>query len=93
MHGIGPLARHEIERITPVLHLIGHAAPLALGIVVLTGGPSWVLAVAGLGAIAGGALWKIVVITRACYQQGFALPKMPRRGSGTRAAPARLGGL
>ena len=93
MHGIGPLARHEIERITPALHLIGHAAPLALGVVALTGGPSWALAVAGLGAIAGGALWKIVVITRACHQQGFALPKMPRRGSGARAAPARLGGL
>ena len=44
-------------------------------------------------AVAGGALWKIVVITRACYQQGFALPKMPRRGSGRRASPARLGGL
>ena len=74
-------------------HLIGHAAPVVLGIVVLTGGPSWALAGAGLAAVAGGALWKIVVINRACYQQGFALPKMPRRGSGSRAAPARLGGL
>jgi phenylacetyl-CoA:acceptor oxidoreductase subunit 1 len=92
-NGIAPLARREIARITPALHLIGHAAPLVLGIVALTGGPSWALAIAGLAAVAGGALWKIVVITRACHQQGFALPKMPRRGSGTRAAPARLGGL
>jgi len=34
-----------------------------------------------------------MVITRACYQQGFALPKMPQRGSGRFAAPVRLEGL
>jgi hypothetical protein len=32
------------------------------------------------------------VIVRASYQQGFAMPVMPRRGSGDRAAPARLEG-
>ena len=42
---------------------------------------------AGVAAIAGGALWKFTLITRACHQQGFALPMMPQRGSGTRAAP------
>jgi phenylacetyl-CoA:acceptor oxidoreductase subunit 1 len=92
-HGIGPLARREIARITPALHLIGHAAPVALALVALGTGSSWALAVGGLAAVAGGALWKIVVITRACHEQGFALPKIPRRGSGDRAAPARLGGL
>ncbi len=92
-NGIGPLARREIGRITPALHLIGHAAPIALAVVVLTGGPTWALAAGGVCAVVGGVLWKVVVITRACYQQGFALPKMPQRGSGNRAAPARLGGL
>lgn len=38
-------------------------------------------------AVLGGFFWKMMVITRACHQQGFALAKMPRRGSGTRAAP------
>jgi len=51
---------------------------------------------AGLAAIAGGFFWKFGVIIRACHQQGFALARMPQRGSGTRAAPLlpdRIGGL
>ena len=51
------------------------------------------IAIAGVAAIAGGVMWKFPVITRACHQQGFSMPKMPQRGSGERAAPARLGGL
>ena len=50
-------------------------------------------AVAGMGVLIGGALWKFAIITRACHQQGFALAKLPRRGSGTRAAPALPGTL
>ena len=49
------------------------------------------LIVAAACALAGGALWKFTLVTRACHQQGFALPRLPRRGSGTRAAPARFG--
>ena len=44
-----------------------------------------------VGAVAGGALFKYTLVTRACHQQGFALPRLPQRGSGTRAAPARFG--
>ncbi|OGI64836.1 MAG: hypothetical protein A2W18_05765 [Candidatus Muproteobacteria bacterium RBG_16_60_9] len=40
---------------------------------------------AGAGAVLGGIVCKFTLITRAGYQQGFALPKLPRRGSGTRA--------
>ena len=48
--------------------------------------------VAGAACVlAGGALWKYTLVTRACHQQGFALPRLPQRGSGTRAAPARFG--
>ena len=42
-------------------------------------------------AVAGGALLKYTLVTRASYQQGFALPRVPQRGSGSRAAPARFG--
>ena len=35
----------------------------------------------------------LAVITRAGYQQGFSLPRVPQRGSGSRAAPARLGSV
>jgi hypothetical protein len=55
----------------------------------IAGTPPAVAVIAGLSAVAGGALWKFVVVTRACHQQGFALPMMPQRGSGTRAAPVR----
>ena len=44
-----------------------------------------------LATLAGGALWKYTVIVRACHQQGFALPRLPQRGSGSRAAPERYG--
>ncbi len=91
-NGIPPLAREELHRITPMLRLMGHFAPLVL--FALAGAFSYsMLALAGAFAVAGGVLWKFTVITRASYQQGFALLKMPQRGSGTRAAPARLQGL
>ena len=43
-------------------------------------------------AIFCGAYWKFMIVARAGYQQGFAMPKQPHRGSGDRAAPPRLGG-
>jgi phenylacetyl-CoA:acceptor oxidoreductase subunit 1 len=91
-HGIGPLAKRSLEAITPGLHLIGHALPAALfgAILLALIGGQLPLAIAGAAAVAGGVLWKFTVITRACYQQGFAVPMMPQRGSGSRAAPARL---
>ena len=87
--GIGPLARRVIDRITPILHLVGHALPALLFATALF----WDMpgaGLAGFAAVVGGVLWKFAVITRACHQQGYALPKMPQRGSGRRAAPARL---
>ena len=89
--GIGPLARRRLGAITPALHLIGHAVPgvlLGAAFIAGLGGPVS-LVLAGAGAVAGGVLWKFTVITGACHQQGFAIPMMPQRGSGTRAAPAR----
>ncbi len=92
---IGPLARRVLKRATPVLHLVGHLLPVALYVVAL--GLAWrsqealiTVAIAGAGAVFGGVWWKFTVITRACYQQGFALPRLPQRGSGRRAAPPRL---
>jgi phenylacetyl-CoA:acceptor oxidoreductase subunit 2 len=95
--GIGPLARNTLAAITLPLRLLGHALPLlgfALFLALWPEQPVPATAagiLAGLGAVAGGVLWKFTVITKACHQQGFALPKVPQRGSGTRAAPARMG--
>ncbi len=91
--GIAPLARDALAAITPALHLIGHGLPFFCFALFLWVWPElpFLIALAGIGAVAGGAWWKVTVITKACHQQGFALPKVPQRGSGSRAAPARMG--
>jgi phenylacetyl-CoA:acceptor oxidoreductase subunit 2 len=59
-------------------------APLAVIATVLAPGPaaSWLAAAAGVLAVAGGWQLKITLVTRAAYNQGFALPAMPVRGKG-----------
>jgi phenylacetyl-CoA:acceptor oxidoreductase subunit 2 len=92
-HGIGPGARRALAAVTPPLHVVGHGLPVAGAVLALAlgaGAGAWAAAIGGLAAFAGGALWKFTVITRAGHMQGFSVPKMPRRGSGRRAAPARL---
>jgi phenylacetyl-CoA:acceptor oxidoreductase subunit 2 len=92
--GIPPLARREIERMTPLLSALGHGLPvlLFLAATVLGGGAGTLcLGLGGLLTLAGGLYWKFRLITRAGYFQGFALPKLPQRGSGSRAAPHRAG--
>ena len=37
-------------------------------------------ALAGLGAALGGAVFKFLLVTRAAFNQGFALPHLPVRG-------------
>ena len=94
--GIPPLARASLARITPWLHAIGHALPGLLYITALTmigEEQIAVLAVAGIASLAGGAIWKYTVVVLASYQQGFALPRLPRRGSGDRTAPGLCGTL
>jgi len=93
--GIPPLARQAIDGIAVPLHIAGHAVPFILFAVALltTTGPSVHLLVGGLTAVIGGFFWKYAMVVRAGYQQGFALGKMPRRGSGAKAAPARLQGF
>ncbi|MCO5107882.1 MAG: 4Fe-4S binding protein [Burkholderiaceae bacterium] len=90
--GIGPLARQVLARFTPGLHAVGHAAPFALAAAAWAwpGAAGPLLALAGAAAIAGGAAWKFTLIVRAGFTQGFELPWVPQRGSGRRAAPARL---
>ena len=92
--GIGPLARRDLDAASPFVVGAGQAAPVVLCLAALVlAGPAtaaWLAAAAGIAAFAGGAVWKFTVITKACHQQGFAIPAMPQRGSGTRAAPVRL---
>ena len=93
--GVGPLSRRDIDVIAGRMRWVGHLAPAVLfgAAAIGAGVPGALLAlVAGAaGAVAGGVIWKFTLVTRACHQQGFSLPRLPQRGSGTRAAPARFG--
>ena len=92
--GIVPLARRVVADNSLTLHLVGHALPALMFLVALVN-PALAhvyLGIGGVGAIVGGAFWKFTIIVRAGYQQGFALPAVPQRGSGTRAAPVRASG-
>ena len=91
--GVGAAAQAALSRITPWLHGVGHALPIVLfgiALFVSVDGARVLAGIGGLAAIAGGAGWKFWVILRAGHQQGFALPKVPQRGSGEFAAPPRL---
>ena len=91
--GIGLAARSALAKITPWLHLVGHLLPIVLFGIALSVSIDLariLAAIGGIAAIAGGASWKFCVILRAGHQQGFALPKVPQRGSGDLAAPPRL---
>jgi phenylacetyl-CoA:acceptor oxidoreductase subunit 2 len=91
--GIPPLSRNVLHGISTPLHLIGHAIVIG-GFVLGLFAPLLVgMFIGGLAAIFGGFLWKFTVIVRASYQQGFAMPMVPARGSGSRAAPPRLDGF
>jgi phenylacetyl-CoA:acceptor oxidoreductase subunit 1 len=92
--GIVPLARGVIEDNSLTLHLVGHALPAFMFVLALANPAlaAYYLGVGGLAAIAGGAFWKFTIIVRGGYQHGFALPAVPQRGSGARAAPPRLAG-
>ncbi len=92
--GIQPLAIRDLVSVTPGLMLGGHLAPFVIfggGLFVAALATLPVQAATGLAVLWGGWLWKKTVITKACHFQGYALPRLPQRGSGTRAAPARMG--
>jgi phenylacetyl-CoA:acceptor oxidoreductase subunit 1 len=90
--GIGPIARWTIRSITPWLQLVGHANSAVIFSIALLGSTIHPLLLANTGFFMAltGAFCKYFMIVRAGYQQGYALPMMPQRGSGTRAAPAKL---
>ena len=99
--GVGALSRRDLDAIAGRTWRLGRLAPAVLfgaaGVMLLllpeaagVGAPLALVAGAAC-ALWGGALWKHTLVTRACHQQGFALPRLPQRGSGSRAAPARFG--
>ena len=87
---IPPLARDVLDAFTP-LYIAGLSAAVVALVFGYAIGSNIANIVAAMLLIGCGALWKFTVITRSSYQQGFVLPKVPQRGSGTFAAPHRKG--
>ena len=80
-----PRALAQIDRAGLRLQWIGGAAPLVLAALAASGlvTGAWgaaLLAAAGLGVAVTGAAFKFTLITRAAFNQGFALSRMPVRG-------------
>ena len=99
--GIGPLARAVLVRVYRRVLILGTGLPAILyltGLIALGMGQTGTRLAVGVWlagsilAIFCGAYWKFMIVARAGYQQGFAMPKQPHRGSGDRAAPPRLDG-
>ena len=70
---------------------LGHWLPGLLLAVALAGGPRWPMVFAAGAAVLAGGWLKLVIVTRAGYNQGFALPVVPVRGAGRPQPGARPG--
>ncbi len=84
---VGALAALDAQRFA-----LGAPAQLTLlvGVVVGLAFPT-VLALAGLGALATGWVFKFALITKAAFNQGYAIERMPARGAGQSAPGIRPG--
>lgn len=83
--GIAPHALAHIDRMAPAMQWVGGAVPLALAVLAASGvagaaGSQALLALAGLAVAVTGARFKFTLITRAAFNQGFALARLPVRG-------------
>jgi phenylacetyl-CoA:acceptor oxidoreductase subunit 2 len=77
----------------PWFFVLGLAAPsvlIAVGFVAAAGQTPLFL-LAGVGIFAAGAALKFVLVTRAAYNQGFALVHAPVRGSGSAGPSVKPG--
>jgi len=80
---LAPAARTALNQAARMLLLGGTIAPVLLLLaanVLWTHGTDFLLALAGFGAAFSGANFKYTLITRASFNQGFALTRLPVRG-------------
>ena len=77
-----------LARMSTPFQIVGHAVPAALLLIAYGAGDLALplQALAGLLAFVSGWQFKFALVTRAAFNQGFALPRMPARGGG-RSAP------
>ncbi len=71
--------------------VVGHLLPAVLALAGIASGLSALLWLAALAAVAAGMWIKFVLVRRAAFTQGFALPHLPVRGQGQAATGPRPG--
>ncbi len=87
---IAPRAAAALDIAGGVLLVVGTIVPLALLVAALSAGHAagaTFAALAGLAAAPAGAFVKFTLITRAGFNQGFALQRLPVRGQAARGTP------
>jgi phenylacetyl-CoA:acceptor oxidoreductase subunit 2 len=76
-----------LARIELPFSILGNWVPLVLLFIALASSSAhvifWLGVISALAVLGSGWLFKVVLITRAAYNQGFALPRLPVRGSGS----------
>jgi len=81
--GVPSRAFDVLRAIHTPMSVLGLWGPLLLLLIASSfAAATWIAAIAGLCALGSGWLLKFTVITRAAYNQGFAVPRLPVRGAG-----------
>jgi len=84
-----------LSRIELPFAMLGNWTPLVLLFIALASSSVnvifWLGAISAFAAFSSGWLFKVVLIARAAYNQGFALPRLPVRGTGSGGSAAKPG--
>ena len=84
-----------LSRIELPFAMLGNWAPLVLLFIALASSSAnvmfWLGVISALATLGSGWLFKMVLITRAAYNHGFALPRLPVRGAGKPGPAAKPG--
>lgn len=81
--GAAPRATVEaLEQIRLPLEIAGHLLPLGLVVIAFVTRSSFAAALAAFLALAAGWFLKLILVTRAAYNQGFAIARAPARSPG-----------
>ena len=88
-----PTKTFEVLNATSVMSITLQSVLLLLSIygALGLGGHTLALAIAGLGAIFSGWMFKFILVTKAAYNQGYSINKMPARGAGSSSTGVQPG--
>lgn len=88
-------ALRAVSKIEVPFAMLGNWAPLALLVIALASSSTnvvfWFGTICALAVVLSGWLFKVVLVTRAAFNQGFALPRTAVRGAGSGGPAAKPG--